>query len=428
MIEGKTIVIDPEPQPLALSAISGVNVEALLAKAIDAKSAVEVLERLMVMRREARAESAKEAFDRALAEFQRDCPTIAKKKQVFMNGKLRYSYAPLESIIQQVKELLQRHGFSYALDAIVKPGWVLAQCKATHAFGHSQTSSFEVPIDPDAYMNEAQKFASALTFAKRYAFCNAFGILTGDEDDDSGASSEKAQNAPRSAARSAPSAPPVQNASRGNSGAPVAAPVASQTPPKPFPTKESLTKALVALQAAPNMDGRNLVHEYFVKAGAILPTEALEDLPLRFCPNTPGLLRAVGAAIADFEAGNEALLAFPPHPEPESPAVQKPQKAQENGGAQPNGQQASEEPWRSFPTPFGKDAGIPLASLDKKKLFGWFANFKVETEYNGRPKKPETIAKDTKFREMLDQAGKHYGFDIPEDQYRSKDEVSKEAA
>ena len=48
-------------------------------------------------------------------------------------------------------------------------------------------STFKVPIDKEGYMNAPQKFASALTFAKRYAFCNAFGILTGDEDDDSNA-------------------------------------------------------------------------------------------------------------------------------------------------------------------------------------------------------------------------------------------------
>jgi hypothetical protein len=29
-----------------------------------------------------------------------------------------------------------------------------------------------------------QDYASALTFAKRYAFCNAFGIMTGDADTD----------------------------------------------------------------------------------------------------------------------------------------------------------------------------------------------------------------------------------------------------
>ena len=48
-----------------------------------------------------------------------------------------------------------------------------------------------MPVDAGAYMNEAQKAASALTFAKRYSFCNAFGILTGDEDDDSVVSGDK---------------------------------------------------------------------------------------------------------------------------------------------------------------------------------------------------------------------------------------------
>ena len=68
------------------------------------------------------------------------------------------------------------------------------------------------------------------------------------------------------------------------------------------------------------------------------------------------------------------------------------------------------EAWRSFPLPFGKDAGVLLGELDKKKLFGWWANYKVETEYNGEAKKPETIAKDQLFRDMLDEAGLHYEF------------------
>ena len=33
-------------------------------------------------------------------------------------------------------------------------------------------------------MSPMQSFGAAMTFAKRYAFCNAFGILTADEDRD----------------------------------------------------------------------------------------------------------------------------------------------------------------------------------------------------------------------------------------------------
>lgn len=76
-------------------------------------------------------------------------------------------------------------------------------------------------------------------------------------------------------------------------------------------------------------------------------------------------------------------------------------------GSDPN---APDAPWRSFPVPFGKMAGKKLAEIEKKYLFGFWANFVVETEYQGKPKKPETIAKDTAFREMLNEAGAHYGF------------------
>jgi ERF superfamily. len=33
-------------------------------------------------------------------------------------------------------------------------------------------------------MSDTQHVAAALTFAKRYAFTNAFGIMTGDDDND----------------------------------------------------------------------------------------------------------------------------------------------------------------------------------------------------------------------------------------------------
>jgi len=83
-----------------------------------------------------------------------------------------------------------------------------------------------------------------------------------------------------------------------------------------------------------------------------------------------------------------------------------------------------QEPWRNFPVPFGGSAGVLLGNLDKKKLWGWWANFKVETEYNGKPKAPGTIARDQQFRAMLDAAGAHYEFEPPED---ATDKSNREA-
>ncbi len=160
--------------------------EALIQRAIDNNVPVESLERLLAMRRELKAEWAKEQYNRAMSNFQAECPTIVKTKQVKTNeGANAYKYAPLESIVEQVKGLLNKNGFSYSTVVEVLPAGVKAVVKVTHVDGHSEESPMEVPLGSKTkIMSDSQVTAAASTFAKRYAFCNAFGILTGDEDND----------------------------------------------------------------------------------------------------------------------------------------------------------------------------------------------------------------------------------------------------
>ncbi len=162
------------------------SIEKLLSEAVKSGATIETMERLLAMRRELKAEKAQEEYNAAMSDFQKDCPIIKKDKQVLNKDKssVRYKFAPIDSILRQTKEFIQKHGFSYTINTKVEGLTVKAICKVTHTFGHSEESEFQVPIDPDGYMNNQQRFASALTFAKRYAFCNAFGILTGDEDND----------------------------------------------------------------------------------------------------------------------------------------------------------------------------------------------------------------------------------------------------
>ncbi len=162
------------------------SVNALIAQAIGANVPVETLERLFALRKEVKAEQAKEAFVTSLAGFQADIKTIEKKKPVMnKDGKtVRYYFAPIDSIVDQIKTALGKYGFSYTWNVQNDVGFVTAICTITHEFGHSQTSEFKVPIDPEGYMTAPQKVASALTFAKRYSLCNALGISTGDEDTD----------------------------------------------------------------------------------------------------------------------------------------------------------------------------------------------------------------------------------------------------
>lgn len=164
-----------------------VNPEALLATAIEKGVGIETLERLLALREKLNAENARAAFFQALAGFQSECPIIPKTKTAKIEGSrgsYTYSYAPLEVIVARVQPLLQKWGLSAVFDTVVTDVALQSVCTVHHVAGHHEASSFQVPIDKAARMNDAQKVASASTYAKRYAYCNALGILTGDDDDD----------------------------------------------------------------------------------------------------------------------------------------------------------------------------------------------------------------------------------------------------
>lgn len=159
------------------------NAENLIAKAIDQGTPVDTMEKLLGMRRDLKAEWAKEQYDAAMARFQSECPTIEKGKKVSF-GSTSYSYAPLEVIVEQVKGLLSANGFSYTFDTEEDDKGLTIFCFAKHISGHMEKSKCFIAIDTSSKMNVSQKSGSAMTYGKRYAFCNAFGILTGDEDND----------------------------------------------------------------------------------------------------------------------------------------------------------------------------------------------------------------------------------------------------
>lgn len=162
------------------------SVESFISQALATNVSPETLERLFDLKERVDAERAKTAFVEAMAVFQSECPVIKKTKKVLNKDgqSVRYTYAPIDSIVEQIKKPLAKSGLSYTWNVENKPGVIKATCTITHKLGYSQSSDFEIPIDTEGYMTAPQKFASALTFAKRYTLCNALGISTGDEDTD----------------------------------------------------------------------------------------------------------------------------------------------------------------------------------------------------------------------------------------------------
>src|SRR6266581_9335478 len=130
-----------------LPALQDNQVDLLISQAIDKNVSVETLERLLIMRKELKQEYAKEEFDRAMAEFQAKCPIIKKTKEIRTNdGRLAYRYAPIESIVSQVKNLLYKLGFSYTILTKTAVDEVTATCIVKHILGHTESSSFTVPL------------------------------------------------------------------------------------------------------------------------------------------------------------------------------------------------------------------------------------------------------------------------------------------
>ena len=84
----------------------------------------------------------------------------------------------------------------------------------------------------------------------------------------------------------------------------------------PVPTEEGRAKMLAQLNARPGEANRAFITEFFQKAGMLLPTEGLDDLPLRWIPATAGQMRDLGLRIAEFGNGEPAIQPYPPNGEP----------------------------------------------------------------------------------------------------------------
>lgn len=182
----------------AIAVVKETSVSEFISQAIAQNLPVETMERLFALRERVKAESAREAFISAMSNFQAECPVIVKTKEVFTNGGNRaYAYAPIESVVSQVKEALKNNGFSYSTNMEMLESSVKVSVKVQHILGHSEVTEMTVPLGTKTgVMSASQVVAAASTFAKRYAFLNAFGILTGDEDND-GASVEETKETPK---------------------------------------------------------------------------------------------------------------------------------------------------------------------------------------------------------------------------------------
>lgn len=160
----------------------------LLELAINKDADVDKLEKLMALKERWDAEEARKAFIQAMSDFQSKCPAIKKTKEGGKTkaGDVAYYYAPLESMVAQTQQLVKECGFSYTFDTpMQKEGGVEVAITVSHVQGHSKTSTVFMPfVSKTGVMSDPQVIGATMTYAKRYAYGNAFGIMTMDDDTD----------------------------------------------------------------------------------------------------------------------------------------------------------------------------------------------------------------------------------------------------
>ena len=161
----------------------------LLELAIEKGMSVEGLEKLVGLHERVADRLAAQEFADALAAFQLACPPVPKTSKANIvtkgGGGYTYHYASLDEIARTVQPLLHQHGLSYSWNSRNIEGKMLeASCTLRHRNGHREGSTFQVPIENPSAMNEQQKHAAALTYARRQSLIAVLGLTTAEPDTD----------------------------------------------------------------------------------------------------------------------------------------------------------------------------------------------------------------------------------------------------
>jgi hypothetical protein len=159
----------------------------LIEVAIGTGKSPEFLRELLAVRREWEADEARKAYSSAKSDFQARSPIIEKQDTAYDK-----KYARMDRIWRETRQLRADTGLSVTWNVceLREGGICHVEGSLCHRQGHSEPLRMDVPI-PELVkgQNKAQQMGSAYTYAQRYAFCAALGIVTGDDDDGNNAGS-----------------------------------------------------------------------------------------------------------------------------------------------------------------------------------------------------------------------------------------------
>jgi hypothetical protein len=159
---------------------------------------VAAFEKLVGLYERMESRKAEQHYSAAFVALQSDMPKVNATKTVpDKQGGVRYKFAPLEEIIRQIGPSLKQHGFTFSFSERFENGRMIETCTITHVGGHHRSNEFSVRVGSGPPgCNETQADGAAGQYARRYALCDALGIVIEHIDQDAraeGACITKAQ-------------------------------------------------------------------------------------------------------------------------------------------------------------------------------------------------------------------------------------------
>ena len=167
------------------------------------KDNAEAIATLAKLYRDMEDRNAEREYAVAFAALQRELKGFHATKAVPMSaakgGGTKFSYLEYNEIMAKVRPLMEQHGFSVSFSTDFLEARIVQTCTLQHIGGHHR--DYKAAVRAGAGPNgatETQADGAAMTYAKRYALCNALNIVV-EKDTDGVPDNAKNEGAPISA-------------------------------------------------------------------------------------------------------------------------------------------------------------------------------------------------------------------------------------
>ena len=184
-------VLDAAPPTASLPTVrqahmpATLDVGALINIAVQRGDSIDVLNRLFDLQQRVSAESAKQQFNRALANFAGEHVSAIRGKLI-TDGPLKgKKFAELSDVLDAATPVLAKFGLKLTYRDIEDgKDWIKLACVLRHDAGHSEEVAFGGPVDTGPGRNGLQARKSTVAYLRRITALMILGIAEKDEDDD----------------------------------------------------------------------------------------------------------------------------------------------------------------------------------------------------------------------------------------------------